>query len=199
MSSTSAPDSPAIASSATRSAGLAASARASSSFQIDLGEGGRALVGAILEAHQLEDRDRLVPKGLPTAPLTAGVFERDQEVVEHRHAAERARDLEAARDAEPHALVSGQPRHVPALEHHGAAVAPQRARDAVDHGGLAGAVRADQAQALAMVDMQAHGIQRDEAAEPLAERRHLEDALSHVPLARASDPGSARRCPGAPP
>ena len=74
-----------------------------------------------------------------------------------------------------HAPVRRQPGDVLALEHHAAAIAGQRARDAVDQRGLAGAVRADQADALALADLQADRVERGEAAEALAEARDVED------------------------
>jgi hypothetical protein len=115
-----------------------------------------------------------------------------------RHAAERTRDLETACDTQAHALVRRQAGDVPALVQHAATIARQRARDAVDQSGLAGTVRANQAKTLALIHMQAHRVKGDEAAKPLAETRHLENALRHGAAASGSDSGSARRCPGAP-
>ena len=48
-------------------------------------------------------------------------------------------------------------------------VRPQRAGDAIDQRGLAGAVRSDQAEALALADFDVDIVQRDEAAKVLGQ------------------------------
>ena len=90
-----------------------------------------------------------------------------QQVLEHRHAVERPRDLETAGDALARALVGREAGNLLALELDRAAVVAQRARDAVDERRLARAVRPDQAEALARGDGDAHLGQRGEAAEVL--------------------------------
>src|SRR5688572_17699581 len=104
------------------------------------------------------------------------IFKRDHQVLQHRHAGERARDLEAARDAAARALVGRLARHVGAVEHDRARLVLQRAGDAVHQGGLARAVRPDQAEALALRDVDADVGQRGEAAEALRHVAYFEES-----------------------
>src|SRR4029077_5816177 len=107
------------------------------------------------------------------------VGQRDEQVLEHRHAVKRSRNLEAAGDAAPRALVGGQPGYFFSLEDDLAGFVAQQPRDAVDQRGLARAVRADQAEALAGGDVDAHPGQRGEAAEVLRHAAYLEEGFSH--------------------
>src|SRR5216684_668419 len=91
----------------------------------------------------------------------------------------RPRQLEAARHAEPGALMRGEPVHDAAVELDAAAVVAQRAAEAVDQRALARAVGADEADALAGADREADGVERGEAAEMLAEVLHLEERARH--------------------
>ena len=97
--------------------------------------------------------------------------ERDHQVFGDRHAPERPRDLEAARDAAARAHMRLQPRDVLAAEHHGAGLGTERAGNAVDQRGLSRAVRADQAEALSRTNLDADIVERGEAAEALCQRR----------------------------
>ena len=58
------------------------------------------------------------------------------------------------------------------------AVAAIDAADAIEHAGLAGAVRADQREQFAAPDRKRHAVQHQEAAEPQRQRLDLE--LSHT-------------------
>src|SRR5262249_36833170 len=91
-----------------------------------------------------------------------------------RHADERPRQLEAAREPEPGAGMRRQPVEDAALERDGAGLVRQRAAQAVDQGALARAVRPDQAEALALGDVEVDALERDEAAEALAEALDLQ-------------------------
>ena len=111
MSSTSECDSPAIASSAMRSLGSAAMARASSSLRISIWVRSRGRRSAF--ASRPDERQQLgaarrrsspSPRLRPVRALDR-VEQRNAQVLRHRHAAERPRQLEAAREAEPRALV----------------------------------------------------------------------------------------------
>src|ERR1700719_1453549 len=62
-----------------------------------------------------------------------------------------------------------QPRDVLAAEDDGGRLGPERAGNAVDQRGLAGAIRADQAEALAGLDIDADIVERGEAAEALCQ------------------------------
>ena len=59
-----------------------------------------------------------------------------------------------------------------------APVAAIDAADAVEHAGLAGAVRADQREQLALLDAQRHAVEHLQAAEAQAQRVDLK--LSHT-------------------
>src|SRR5262249_3205431 len=74
----------------------------------------------------------------------------DAEVLEHRHAAERLRDLERARDAHdapPRWRLAGD---VAATEQDMAGIGFDRSGHDAEQGGLAGAVRSDDAERLAL-------------------------------------------------
>src|SRR5262249_37060617 len=107
-----------------------------------------------------------------------GIDQRNAQVVGEREAGERARELEAARHAEPRALVRRHAVDVDAVEGDDAGLVVQRAAQAVDERALARAVGTDQPESLARLDRQAHGGEREEPAEALAqvvdekERRH---------------------------
>src|SRR5262249_4147715 len=66
-----------------------------------------------------------------------------------------------------------------AVEAHRAGLVHERAADAVDQGRLARAVGTDQADALALGDGEIDAVERDEAAEALAQTRDLEQRPSH--------------------
>src|SRR5439155_5785577 len=107
-------------------------------------------------------------------------------VLDQREAAERAWDLEGAADAEVDDpmrrlagdLASGEPDR--------AAGGRQRPGDYVEDGALAGAVGADQAQDLALVDLERHGVDGGEATEPLGQALDLQQgARSRRPRGRS--------------
>src|SRR5687767_4994936 len=141
--------------------------------QLDLGQPVGLQTGLVGQADVPEDLVRLL------LAAVADVLERHQQVLQHRHAGEGARDLEAARDAAPRALPGRQARDLLAVELDRAGVVAQRARDAVDQRGLARAVRPDQPEALAARDSDAHAVERGEAAEALRDGAYLEERFSH--------------------
>src|SRR5262249_37924526 len=87
-----------------------------------------------------------------------------------RHAAERPRDLEAARNAAARAHMGLQRRDVLVAEHDGAGLGAERAGNTVDQRGLAGAVRADEAEALARRNLDTDIVKRGETAKAVGER-----------------------------
>ena len=93
----------------------------------------------------------------------------DHEVVAHGRVGEQFDPLEGAADAEPGAFVDPQAGDVGAVELDDAAVGSQDAEDAVEERRLAGAVRADQSDALALLDVDVDLIERDDARELLAD------------------------------
>src|SRR5712664_2559243 len=161
--------------------------------QLDLGELVRRRVGLFGHPHLPQDCHRLAPGigGVQRAAMR-DVFERHDEVFQHRHALERTRDLEAACDAAARALVGGQARDLGAVEHDRARFVSQCARDTVDQGRFARSVRPDQTEALAGRDLQADLAQRGEAPEMLRHASYLEERLSHFSfLSRPSTPSGA--------
>src|SRR6266851_3004591 len=91
-----------------------------------------------------------------------------------RQAGEGPRQLEAARQAAPRALVGRQAVQRLLGEAHAAAFVAQGAADAVHQGRLARAVRPDQAEPLALLYLEVDRLQGDEAAEALAETGDLQ-------------------------
>src|SRR5262249_26217462 len=65
------------------------------------------------------------------------------------------------------------------LEGHRAGLVGQSAAQAIDQRRLARAVGADQSDALALRDSEIDAVERDEAAEALAETGHLQQVLGH--------------------
>ena len=73
------------------------------------------------------------------------------DVLQHRHLRERLHDLEGAREPEPRDLVGPHPGDVAAVEEHASGGRRMHAGDQIDQGGLAGAIRSDQAEDLAFL------------------------------------------------
>ena len=93
---------------------------------------------------------------IDAGPRVDGIEHRHAQVLGDRQAGERPRQLEAAGDAAAGALVGQQTVDRFAVEARRCRLSlVQRAADAVDQGALAGAVRADQADALALRDVEA--------------------------------------------
>ena len=76
----------------------------------------------------------------------------DQHIVEYAQVSEHAAVLERAGESERGDLLGREARHVAASECHRASVRRVEAGDEIEHGRLAGAVRADDADKLAFVD-----------------------------------------------
>src|SRR5499427_8742424 len=112
-------------------------------------------------------------------PRVDGVKQRHPQVVGDRQRRERPRELEAARHAAARALVGEQAVHRLAVETHRAGFVRERAADAVDQRRLARAVGTDQADALTLGDGEVDAVERDEAAEALAQTRDFEQRRSH--------------------
>ena len=106
----------------------------------------------------------------------------------------RLRQLEAAREAQPAALIGRQPAERLVVEAHAAAVMLQRAGKATDQRALARAVRTDKPDALARLD-----VERDLLEESALKRRkacrtpNLEQRLAHDGSSQV--PGAAPRLP----
>src|SRR6185437_10418822 len=117
------------------------------------------------------------------------------DVFEDRHVLERRRHLEGAPDAEARMRFRRESRHVGAIKHDTAGRRLEIARDAVEEGRLAGAVRADQADDLAGLDCEVGVLERHEAAESAADALRLKQHESPPrwmpPSRRASGPAGA--------
>ena len=74
---------------------------------------------------------------------------RDHHVLEHREVRHQPNVLEGARQAATNAQARRQRGDVGSLQHDAAGIGRIHAGDQVEHGGLAGAVRADEREALA--------------------------------------------------
>jgi hypothetical protein len=118
----------------------------------------------------VEDLERTGAGGPVKRPRAA--VRTDEHVVEHGHRLEQLHVLERARDPAPDDPVRRRPQQAPAVEVELARIRPVQPRDHVEERGLAGAVRPDQADDLAGVDVERDLVDRDDPAEPA---RHVAD------------------------
>src|SRR5439155_21494006 len=167
-------------------------------------------VGVGAEGEEVEDRPCLFlglalledggrqPEEVADHPAPREGVERDEEVVEGAELLEQLEILEGARDLEPCPLVRFEVPEVAALVADVALVAREDAGDAVEHGGLAGAVRADQAEDLALEEVEGDVGQCLDAAEPqrdvldLQQRRDQPFATSAGSSSSATASGATR-------
>ena len=101
--------------------------------------------------------------------------ERELDVLADGLAMERARVLEDEAHTVPGDPVGRPAGYVDAVDQDLAGIGLHDAHDELHHGRLAGAVRPDQAEDLARADRQPHLVDRDKAAEALAQSRDLEE------------------------
>src|SRR4029079_7195035 len=150
---------------------------------LDLRQVTRVFCGLGVEPHQLEQFHAALA-GLSLRNMVAGarrdrIKQRHTDIVSDAHAYERPRQLKTAGKATARSLVGDQAIHLLTADGHGAALVMQRAADTVDQRALAGPVGADQADTLAVCDAEIDRIQRDEAAETLAQLADLQQRLGH--------------------
>ena len=132
-----------------------------------------AAVGLVGEAAALEQSGAA---GVDLALAPAAAEGRgDHEILEHRHAAERLRHLERARQPHAAAVLGFHAGDVVAFEHHAAAVGRDRAGDDAEQRGLAGAVRPDDAERLAAQEREVDIVGDDDGAEALGDFFERED------------------------
>jgi hypothetical protein len=105
------------------------------------------------EAEFFEERVKLL---LALFGVGLGDFEHGADIVLDRKAPEYRGFLRQIADPEPRAAIHGERRHIIAVERNHALIGLHQPRDHIEHGGLAGPVRAQQADRLAARDMQAH-------------------------------------------
>src|SRR5690348_13633277 len=113
------------------------------------------------------------------APDAHGVEERDAEVLRHRQAGERARQLEAPRHAEARALMGGEAIDGGAIEVDTPSIVPERAAEAIHQRALAGAVGPDESEPRADGHLEIDSVECRETAEALREVLDLEQRRGH--------------------
>ena len=113
-----------------------------------------------------------------------------KQVVAHGHAAEELDALERPSEAEPGSPVDRGAGDVAAVEHDGPAVGPEHAEQAVEEGGLARAVRADEPDRLARLDGDRDVVERGDPGEPLRDVACVEQAHRLTPSGVADAAGS---------
>ena len=107
-------------------------------------------------------------------PPAHRVEQRNAQVVHDGQAHEGPRQLEAARQPQVRAPVRRHAVEQVAGEMHRARLVVQRAAHAIDERALARAVGADEAEALALLDVQVDAVERHEAAEAFGQALYLE-------------------------
>src|SRR5450631_76890 len=98
-----------------------------------------------------------------------GVEQRNAQIVDQVHAVERPRQLETAGNSAVRALMRGEAVHRLAVELDGAGVVLQGAADAVDQRAFAGAVRADEPQPFARLNLKIDAVESDKSIETLGD------------------------------
>ncbi|MNI30652.1 hypothetical protein D3C73_845050 [compost metagenome] len=104
----------------------------------------------------------------------------DQEVLDRGHVLEQPHVLEGTHHALEGDLVAGQAFDRLAVQQDAAAARLVEAGQAVEHGGLAGAVRADQGNHLFLFHAQGHAVDRQQAAEAHAQVFYFKDLAAHL-------------------
>src|SRR5207248_3525548 len=167
-----------------------------------------------LVEHLFDERDDRRVLGMPQAQRveedlerTAGL-RRHLEVLEHGHAGEDLEALERTAHAQTRPLVGLDVGDVDALEEHAALGGGQQTGEAVEQGGLARAVGADERGDLARRHRQRHVVDGEQAAEPhrdlarLEQRRarlaHADCASSRTRNAKSDGTRSPRPLPETP-
>ena len=144
---------------------------------LDLGQVARqpaCLVASATSRNRSWQRASISARQMGSGAGVDRVHQRHPHIVDQVEGVERLRQLKAAREAEAGALVRDHPVEPLPVEDHAAGLVAQCAAQAVDEGPLAGAVRSDQAEPLAGGDRQLDAVERDKAAEALAEPADLQ-------------------------
>jgi hypothetical protein len=136
----------------------------------------------------LRSRVTLNSSSSALALLAAGLdhFEHGADVLLDGEAAKDRGFLRQVADTEPRALIHRQLRHIMAVELDRAAIRLDQASDHVEHRGLAGAVRTEQADRLAAPDIDADAAHDLPRAKALLHAMHREEAGSLDELWRAT-------------
>src|SRR5438876_3208370 len=110
----------------------------------------------------------------------------DHNVLDRGHVLEETDVLKSAGDAESGDLVGWPPRDVGPGEDDPPAGGFVQARDDVEEGRLAGAVRSDEADDRPFRDREVDRAHRDESTELLGDRHRLEDSAAHSSISTST-------------
>jgi len=111
----------------------------------------------------------------PRPPAVAGAVEgADHHVVHHREVREGLDDLEGPGQPEPADQVGPEPQELAAVQVDAPRVRPEKPRDHGEQRGLAGAIRADQAQDLGIPQAEVDFRERPKPAEALGDSPDLQ-------------------------
>ena len=149
----------------------------------------------LAQARDVEFLEQRVEIGFAPAAIGLDHFEHRADVVLDVEAAEDRRFLRQIADAEPRALVHRQRGDVVAVELDAAAVGVDQAGDHVEHRGLAGAVRAEQADRLAAPHVERDALHHHAAAEAFLDAVGGEIGVA-LPPAGHRRRGADERAPG---
>ena len=131
----------------------------------------RGAMGDLLAAHARE-KQHFRKSIRAHARMAAG-----EQIIDHAHLRKQLAVLKGAGDAQARQFVRRQAGDVAAAKAYGALPAINAA-DAVEHAGLAGAIRPDQRQKLAALDRERDPIEHDQAAK--AQLQILDRQFSHT-------------------
>ncbi len=132
---------------------------------IEQREAAGAKVGLVGQRAAIEQfRAAVVDRGLAFA---GSECRRHHNVLEHGHAGKRLRDLERAREAQAAAALGRSLRDVLAGEQHAAGVGRDGAGGDTEQRGLAGAIRPDDAERLAVAQREVDSVRNHHGPEPL--------------------------------
>src|SRR5205085_1427413 len=114
----------------------------------------------------------------------------EDQVLAHSQLGKDLQQLEGAADSQPVEVARPHAGDGASVEPHLAGARAELAEDAIEQRRLAAAVRPDDAEDLAFVDVERHAVDRQNAAEALGEIAHFEhgghDALSALRANRRS-------------
>ena len=122
-----------------------------------LGVGGQAAGAFAQVGGQIQDVGDLVDARPDLALLHLAVAQREGQIVEDRHGVIEHRKLKDLRDV---ALLRRQGCHVPSVEEHAALARSQKARDDVEHGGLAASAGPQEGVGSAVFPDRLHLLER---------------------------------------
>jgi hypothetical protein len=135
---------------------------------VDIGERGHRAVGRSLQPDPPQQATGIVIE-LAAPPPAVAEHATGGDVFQHGQRRQDAHDLKGACDATGGNRVGRRSGNVIAVQPDRAGARLQRAGDHVQHGGLAGTVRADQSQHFVFRQIERNAVDGDQTAEPLAD------------------------------